>query len=784
MLEKNGIDFLVLEAYRDIAPQAGASIGLLPNGLRILDQLGCYERVLAESEYPVEKVTFRDSRGKVFWSFEDFNERISERHGYPCVFFDRRMLIQILYDKIQQKDKILTSERVVTVKNHPTHVAITTQSGKEFTGTFVVGADGIHSAVRQQMWESAQKLDPTWIDPSEKDALPATYACIFGISKGGPGVEKGTLNSVFNEHFSYLVPSGPGDRTYWFLVKNMGKTLHGSEIPRYTKEDEEKLVKEHWDDYITPTLQFSDLYKHKISSVYTALPEYVYKKWYFQRIMTTGDAAHKFEPLTGQGGNNAIETAASLANHLVASLKKSDSGNLSTTEIASIFEKTQRQREDRTWSLVKQSHARQRMECMETSVLKFVARYVIPYVPKSVLTDRWVDTYASGVSLNMLPAPERDHTIPFYDELLRAPSARGPFGYLLYIVFAAFAVVAFQLLFAAGKVNGTWSLVHEAVISRSIGDLSGSLRESYTGVQSVDKILMTLVSIFLPAITSPRQEQPLQLLYFLSSMLPLIAIFTIEGYRQKNRWSMIASPSIWGILYQLRGIGFIAPLYFAASLFVSRKSIFLLVPGREVLVAKFILPALILGFIVPTILLFFPFKDTESLQAVIAAWQPAPALVSCFTYVFAKLANAVVKKPSGQNPGSPGDDMFHLRAIYQTTGTIAACIHLSVVIGCFISNEISLMQIFVPGDSFARVETLADGVFVFFQNDFLLVTAASFIWSLVNIADLHRAGLSRVDWKAGLGYLMAGFVLIGPGASAAALWFWREDVMSRRKAIK
>ncbi len=79
------------------------------------------------------------------------------------------MLIQILYDKIQQKDKILTSERVVTVTNHPTHVAVTTQSGKEFKGTFVVGADGVHSAVRQQMWENAQKLDPTWIDPSEKD---------------------------------------------------------------------------------------------------------------------------------------------------------------------------------------------------------------------------------------------------------------------------------------------------------------------------------------------------------------------------------------------------------------------------------------------------------------------------------------------------------------------------------------------------------------------------------------------------------------------------------------
>jgi hypothetical protein len=186
---------------------------------------------------------------------------------------------------------------------------------------------------------------------------------------------------------------------------------------------------------------------------------------------------------------------------------------------------------------------------------------------------------------------------------------------------------------------------------------------------------------------------------------------------------------------------------------------------------------------VPTILLFFPFNDPKSLQVVIAAWQPAPALVSCFTYVFAKIAN-MVKRSSEHSQKSQGDDIFHLRAIYQTTGTIAACIHLSVVIGCVISRETSLMQIFIPKDSFAQVETLADGVFVFFQNDFLLVTAASFIWSLVNIADLHRSGLSNVHWKVGLGYLLAGFVFIGPGASAAALWFWREEVMSRRKANK
>lgn len=125
------------------------------------------------------------------------------------------------------------------------------------------------------------------------EALPATYACIFGISEAVSGIEKGTLSSVLNEHFSYLIPSGPGDRTYWFFVRNLGKTVYGPDIPRFTKDEEEALAKGHWNDYITPTVRFSDLYEHKISSVYTSLPEYVYKKWYFQRIMTIGDASHK-----------------------------------------------------------------------------------------------------------------------------------------------------------------------------------------------------------------------------------------------------------------------------------------------------------------------------------------------------------------------------------------------------------------------------------------------------------------------------------------------------------
>jgi 2-polyprenyl-6-methoxyphenol hydroxylase-like FAD-dependent oxidoreductase len=84
MLEKNGIDFVVLEGYKSIAPQVGASIGVLANGLRILDQLDCCQSVLDKAEYSVDKVCFRDSQGKLIWKIEGFDKDVTERFVALC----------------------------------------------------------------------------------------------------------------------------------------------------------------------------------------------------------------------------------------------------------------------------------------------------------------------------------------------------------------------------------------------------------------------------------------------------------------------------------------------------------------------------------------------------------------------------------------------------------------------------------------------------------------------------------------------------------------------------
>lgn len=67
MLERFNIEYILLEGYPEIAPQVGASIGLLPNGLRILDQLGCYEAYRAKAEDQIyQQVYLRESNGKIY----------------------------------------------------------------------------------------------------------------------------------------------------------------------------------------------------------------------------------------------------------------------------------------------------------------------------------------------------------------------------------------------------------------------------------------------------------------------------------------------------------------------------------------------------------------------------------------------------------------------------------------------------------------------------------------------------------------------------------------------
>ncbi|KAE8139238.1 hypothetical protein BDV38DRAFT_243106 [Aspergillus pseudotamarii] len=288
MLEKNAIDYVLLEAYPDIVTEVGAGICMMPNGLRTLDQLGCCEDLLSHTGNPVTNISWRDLEGELLGSLD--GSVLNERYGYHALWMDRKVLLEVLYSRISDKSKLLTQKRVATVEHAENYVEVTTTDGSVYRADILVGADGTHSRIRQEMTRLATNLG---LQDGYDDETPATYSCIFGVSAGVPGISPGCLDFVVNEQSSYVIGTGPDNRIYWFLVSHMGKTFYGADIPRLDNKDQDILAQKHWNDHITPDVRFSDLYEKRISTIYTPMRECVDKKWHLNRVMLIGDAAHK-----------------------------------------------------------------------------------------------------------------------------------------------------------------------------------------------------------------------------------------------------------------------------------------------------------------------------------------------------------------------------------------------------------------------------------------------------------------------------------------------------------
>lgn len=61
------------------------------------------------------------------------------------------MVIDVLYKHIRQKDKVLTSRRVIDFEMDEHGVSVKCQDGSVHRGSILIGADGIRSTVTRQM---------------------------------------------------------------------------------------------------------------------------------------------------------------------------------------------------------------------------------------------------------------------------------------------------------------------------------------------------------------------------------------------------------------------------------------------------------------------------------------------------------------------------------------------------------------------------------------------------------------------------------------------------------
>ncbi|KAI0600328.1 FAD binding domain protein [Biscogniauxia sp. FL1348] len=783
MLEKFDIDWVLLEGHADIAPPVGASIGMLANGLRILDQIGCYDGILALPQQFVVTSHTRNSKGKSLFQFLAASERLKVRHGYPFLFFDRQWLLRVLYSNLRHKERVRVNMKVTRVDHVDGGVQVTTKDGHKVQGTLVMGLDGVHSTVRSEMLRIGDQLQPGYFSPGEPDRVPCYYRCSFGIAQHVDGYVTGEQNNVRGQGWSALIISGPEGRVYWFLFDRLPEPKYGKNIPTYSKEDEAQFVKKFWDYPITEKVKFGHIYSKKLTSTLTPLHEIVYEKWFFKRIMLLGDAVHKPDPISGQGGNGAIESVAELVNAIIRMRDSRPGGltGLTDSDIHTIFQQTQAARHERAKRLVGDAHTLQALSAYEKPLLsKVVWEYVGPMLGEELGLSFFSTPIVGGARIEKLPIPHRERLIPYADELPAKPQ-RAFTGYLT----RAFFIAAMAgLMWLAGKSLraplaelGSWN--GEAPISRPWAGIGNGL-------------LGVLVSFFSFVLESDSVADRVQLIYFMCQLATPALMYTIDGHRKGYQWTLLALPSVFLGVMQLKGVAYIAPLHALVSAFHSS-----LLPATRLVpkdVGDALIPALTLGYAIPTALMLVPGANITARQDIIAFWQVAPVLVPIFTTLF---TTALRNRRQQHNRGSERDyeasrqqaaeeDCQSLESVYTHNIAVQATSHIATLVYAYFNPHISIAQMLFgvpnPLDATWDLPNTTSKTAVFLKFDLGIASIAWFARGLYTIWNLRRHGYitSKDAVKAAISAAL-GQVVIGPGATWTSIAYWEEKVLASFK---
>ncbi|KAJ5606013.1 hypothetical protein N7510_008794 [Penicillium lagena] len=716
MLEQHAIDYELLESSPIIGPDLGFVLAMQPNGMRILDQLGCYDAVM-ERAVEVESLRGCGPTGNVLLDLENHGNDQMARLGYRLTSIARSDLIRSLYGNLNDKSKIYPNKRVTRVEPTESGVSVLTEDGSVWTGSIVVGADGVRSMVRREMWRIAQEQKSDLLGEEDGKSISSTYSCVFGVSPDIRRVRQNTFYITVNSGRSYLVAPGLNGTSYWVLFVPNDKPIPGPDGRRYTVEDEQKLVKTYFNDQVAEGVTLGDFYKRKTRSIMLTLEEGVLKQWFGGRIVLLGDTAHKMHPVAGVGGSHAIESAVALTNILAETLQEEPSP--SDASISEAFQQFQNGRRDRAEESYNEARQMQQMHILENRVLRFIQLVVSPRLSAEFIMDQVASHFSPAPRLKALPVPMRQKRWGYDDEVRLKPLQRAPGQTLLFIFLLACAMIVSWIVSPLDTVSNTSSV--------------GPLLHEDTQVRS--RVLR----------------------------LALTVVWTIESYRVGAVMTPLISAILWTVMAHLFGYEVIGALYMSVYAFISQKrSFYYPIPRAiSILTARACFWTLVLAAIIPPTVLLSRLLDGKiSLGDTAYVWETALLCYPAMVFGVSKLA-----PPSSSQPEDSTEK----------TRTDIEYISWTLLLLAFLSGAVSLFHALaiIRGDSI----TPSDIFGLFTPHDPL--APCIFIWCAFTIWDLQRVQAPGIRMLKNYLFLLVIGAVLGSSAVLPLTWLLREYALER-----
>lgn len=290
-LSKLGANVTVYEQAPQLG-EVGAGIGLRPSSLDQFRKWGILDAI-EQVTSPSESFEILTATGEPI-AKEDWPE--ADVYGLTTRFVHRGDFLDALIAQLPD-GMVKLGHKLVKIEDHGDSATATFENGESVTADLIIGADGIRSQVRQQLFSDQQPVFAgehayrVVIDADDTHGLPYDSNLRMYIGRG---------TKIY-----FLPLQHRGQVSYDITALNPDPTPN----PTATLEDLLRTV-DGFDERIIATTRGLDMSKVNIRAVYDIDPV---DTWHSDSVALVGDAAHAMCHHQGQGANSAILDAGVLA---------------------------------------------------------------------------------------------------------------------------------------------------------------------------------------------------------------------------------------------------------------------------------------------------------------------------------------------------------------------------------------------------------------------------------------------------------------------------------------
>ena len=296
-LLRRGIDVDVYEQARELK-EVGAGVQLAANGTRVLYALGVGEELKALSCEAQGKEIRHWKTGET-WKLFDLGPVSIERYGFPYFTVYRPDLLGVLVDAVRRlKPGAIHLGARCTGFTQDAHGVTLQFDGGRTKGDALIGADGVHSPVRQGLFGADQPKFTgimAWRGIVPMERLPRHMARMVGSNWVGPGGHVVHYPLRAGRLMNFV---GALERTDWQVE---------SWSVKGTKEEIRADFRGWHEDIQAFVAEIDTPYK------WALMVRAPLERWTVGRVTLLGDAAHSMLPMLAQGAIMAIEDGFILA---------------------------------------------------------------------------------------------------------------------------------------------------------------------------------------------------------------------------------------------------------------------------------------------------------------------------------------------------------------------------------------------------------------------------------------------------------------------------------------